>query len=368
MARKRDHIAARAPQAPEAGTETVKVGHRARPEDDRGWSRRFRPSPAVMVMHRERQALTIEGPTGPIEVVYGVESHGTKATDSFGCRHRGQNLTASTLDSLLRQVNLAEEAWQAKDRRDKMRRETMAKPLPAVLVPRLSAGRLTSVPPLDGAVERVHVRGIDLRSNDVLVVRANGDKESQGRTLVLRDLDRDEEREVRQTLARLVEAHERLALTTGLDPMEVLAEAGVEIDLTVAVDIATGERFATHDGHEYRAASDSHLVDQVARDVAARTHPWSTRDGQPVPAREVDASWYSLALWTTREAVEQHLAAQQVVDDATAAWEALTGEYAFDLTIFEPAPPAAPTPTDTDETPAIAPTLRAPEGPGDWED
>lgn len=324
----------------------------------------------IIVAARVARSFILDTDAGPVVVTYGKRDAGHRIRDTFQARHRSTDLSSSTLAHLREQIAQTEAAYLDKREQAKVRSAVALDPIPAYLLDPsarpILRHRHGSIPPA-AAPERVNVRGIDQRSGDLLITRENGDKESVPASRLLRDLDRDELRDIvvatgdyRGTLNAL-NSH-GAKLTDAL--------AGVQVDLVVDIDPDTGERLTVHEGRTIRGATEDNLVLAVTKEklhAAGYEHViTSTTSVETIAAQD---STFALKSGLLRDQAAADAFARDVtrVAHATEKLKALIEDYAFDATLVTgQQATAAPAPQAEDQP--TVPRIAAPTVEPDWED
>jgi hypothetical protein len=336
----------------------------------------------------------IHGPThtyvtdevGPVEVTFGRYTH----DDRLFVTWRGEDLHAPYFwpdpekreraksgrdgSSLLDEILTVEDEFQTRKRRDAIRKEAAKNPLPALL----------------SRLEEVLVRGVDLRSGNALIIRADGSKENVRPAYLLADLDQHDRLDGARLYRAAIEAAKvaTAAKAKSKDSKTAADEAlaalglpdGEDLPVVIDIDFETCERSTDFQGERIVRAEAREVEDAVrARLLAAEwplTHDRNHFRESLVRILDVGVGEHD-TLWRSAEDFGDWEAAASAAGAAiktVADWEA---EHLFDLSQFtglnEEAERQARQQQDeqkeTDEVAAaIAKSIRAPEGAGDWED
>lgn len=320
-----------------------------------------------------KQEVIIETPMGPKVFTYGNNFY--SSGDTLRGDYRSQEVSGDNPERVLKDIAKIEAEFQTKKQRDEKRKAVAQAPEEAVLyipggVEAVRRGYSYSEVKRKFALEEVQVRGVDLRSGNALITRADGSREQTRWSVLLRPLSPEDRAEVIAANRRLREAAEEEQRTRGSSPGEVLA--GLGIVLEVHLDPETFERYADYEGTIYRGADQRRVVSQVyAAALAQAGYHYGLSESEPQRLSEMAMGnhWSSrvdvyTSCWQTEAEVLAHLEAQQRHAEADSLMKNVLEEYAFDKTLVMVPEDEPEKPEDQVSVPAVQAPTEAP----DWED
>lgn len=319
----------------------------------------------VYVGGRVPVKVTVKAPNGrPLELTYGaVDYRGTPA-DTFRGRYRGEDVYGSTWARVQADLVKIEEKHQAKVAAKKVRDALSETPDEAVL---FRSG--------NGEAEEVGVRGLDARVKrgvSLLVIRADGTRESVAAPMILRALSPEDLADLRALVARVKHAKAAVPGTTSAgDVIAKVLDGPLALD--VRLDPETLERTAEYDGVTYRGEDDRDVLGKVIAALVRPTHPYQEtghRSRKVQPLGESVAS--HTTVWATEADAAAQAAAEAEVEAAEASLQAAQDEYAYDYSHLldpgdKPEPDADTGADEGDGDAAHVPTdVTAPDHEPDW--
>lgn len=305
-----------------------------------------------------KQVITVETPMGPKEFEYGRYIRGDMLTGTY----RSQDVSGSTVASLLVSIQRIEDEFLTTKKRDAKRKEVAKNPVTAHLViysgdVDFKARRKDGKRPIRFEIEEVKVRGIDLRSGGLMITRANGDKETVERrstSVLVNYLDGGDYEDVvaawrhYQPLAETVPAErsaqevfsEILGITETKGSFTTHSKTVNQIEVEVHFDPETSERVATYDGQTFRA-KDARAIDEAITSYVLNQYGWTLTSGRSFGngAGEVVGPHKSLSsfdtVWRSMEDYQAYADAKQAAKDALATFEGLLKDHSFDRSLVE---------------------------------
>lgn len=235
---------------------------------------------------------------------------------SFTLTYRSEVVSGPTLSRLRTQMEFLDHEAQVKRERAKALKEAAAKPIPALF---------------GTALEPVGVRGIDQRSNMVLITRANGARESARPTGLFRTMDSSEMEHFLAVMRR--EDQARAALPS--PPTTINSE--VDIDLVATYLPALDAWAVDYEGTTIGPAQDMYDLNKMLRTkIEDERYPVRV-DHNTLEVRPAGQSERTEYLFASEQEATAFVALRQAFLDAVAEADRTRQEYRFDLSTLSAA-------------------------------
>lgn len=291
----------------------------------------------------EAEPFEIETPMGPKSVT--VDSRG-----SFSLRYRSEDLVSYDLERLRQEIQRAEAEYQNKKARGDLRKQMEKDSVEAVLyVPvhtrngnvigsSVWTKRYEQIA-VPMHLEQVTVRGIDQRSNQALITREDGSRESASWQRLLKPLTESDAADIMAAQKAGDRAREQVEKTKPLNVSRaIVLTHGNEylVDVTVGYDAESGLFCAEHKGHAL-TGKDQKEIESLVHAIEAYDLGYRFVDeGREVHAIEPGVSQISsyADLYHTRAEYEAKLAAEQEAKRTAQVLKDTLLEYAFDRSMI----------------------------------
>lgn len=339
-------------------------------------TRRSGSKSPIIVTHREVMTFEVDTPIGKTEVTYGGGGYGG---DSLRATFRSQDITAESLRgdswrSFEKKVADIEAEHRVKKARDAARKEMAKNPIPCVVIgaerPKneLACAKVYVAPKYGDAF----VRGIDHRNGSALVTHADGTKGPVRAALVLRELDRDELRELELADQRIGAAVARNASAKLPHLDDALLAIDFSADLTIHYDPAADTRRAEVDGERFAAKDEGALIRQITLWALRQSGEFKYVTSSGLDAfkeiGDVEDYEYTARTFRSIEELNENIAATAAVETAFAERDALVDEFRFDLSLFAEAEKDESAVKADAEASVIGRIGKAPDVTPEWED
>ena len=317
-----------------------------------------------------RREVEIETPMGLRTFTYG-----SWRGDSIEGKYRGQEVSEHSRERLLRAIEKIEEEFQSKQAKAAARKEVAKSPPEATLmIPGGYRQVITDPGRMEGyrrvgqkykyvwesmVLEEIHVRGIDQRSGDALITRADGTREGsswgprkrwgkpdpdevpryssgQAVLLPLEQTDRADLIAADRAIHRAQEALKAVEPTT----VGAFQETLEEITLEISYDPETDLRKATYDGQVFTATKQRGVEGKVMIHLliqAGYTHMEDS--GKAIPLEDVAKQgdlWISdhQDIYRSVEEIEVEIKAKAVVKEAEEVFRDIVTDLLFDKSLL----------------------------------